>query len=209
MDVSVEDKVISEDGLYLNKVTPEEYKGDMHELHALTRELDVSRIRSTDPQFSGLTPTVAFVTETNEALNEDDEKKLRYPTALRLTFGKDGEQKSLALSPSIVSEEAYETYTEILGRIISIGARNLGVDRLLILLSNVEVKRRSAHLKAAAQIEHYLNQNNVAVNSTGELDKQTLRKLFEILYLVRSFHFTEQENPVSEKSEAVLPELAA
>lgn len=178
MDTVTEDVAITED------ISPEEYSQDIKDLKRTVRETDITRIYYQGSKGNTVAKALELVKDDDRLLTEEDLENLIYPSKVDILF-QDGDR--VAIPPRIVPEGIYEEYTEVLDQLFSLGQRNIGFDKLERFAVLTERKRRSVHLKAAQYVEDYLKTKGVIVNTEGQEDKETLRKLFEILHTFWTF----------------------
>lgn len=196
MDTIVEDPQITEE------VLPEEYKSDMEELTRLTNEVELKRITRSEHNETTKASTIQYVRTDGTAITEEDKEKLVYPGVARIVFGSGlahiAKPNYVDIAPEDIPTSCFENYTAVLEQMMSVQERNIGFDRIKQLLLNLDGRRRMVHLEGAHAVASYLAKQSVHVDTNGEKDEESLRKLFEVIHALWSF------NPIA-KSEKTMP----
>lgn len=184
----------TEDTIITEEVLPEEYDSDMTELSQLQAEVPVKHISRSKDGESTTASAMQFVKADGTPLTKDDSEQLVYPSKARVVFGNGLAQIAkpnyVDIAPQDIPSSCFENYTQVLEQMMSVQERNIGLDRIKQLLLNLDGRRRRMHLEGAHAVAAHLAKYGVHVDTSGEKDEETLRKLFEVVHALWSFHPT-------------------
>ena len=120
--------------------------------------------------------SLALCTDSGIGLDDFDLENFKYPEGISVRAQRG--RREFNRENLYPSDTSCEAYLDILRQFERVGELRLDERRLVLVLSNLELKRQRLHDESAEDIQKELNAKGIVVNHAAA------RKLFELLYLV-------------------------